>query len=176
MNMLRLPPPHWWEPGLTEEGERWSAAYYSGQLPDPWEAAGLRPVKDSIDRVFLDDTGRIWILAGREEWYSKIRPKPFILGERHTLYEIAMMLDDRHPYSVLFSRGAGIDVEDDRREDLRREAIALSDKPQKIYDTIIKACRDRDGRIKRVPTSWSEPADDTLFFFKITDILEIALC
>jgi hypothetical protein len=84
-----------------------------------------------------------------------------------------MTLDDRHPYSALFSCGAGTGVEDDRREDLRRNAIALSDKSQKIYDTIITA--HGDNRIKHAPTSWGKPADDTLLVFNVADTIEVIL-
>lgn len=176
MNVLRLPPPDWWRPGLTEEGAKWRAAHHAGQLPDSWEAAGFKPARATFDRVVVDYAGRIIILAGRHEWFSRRRPKPFIVGERHTLYEIAMGLDDRHPYSVLFSCGAGTGVEDDERGDLRRAAIALSDKSQKIYDMIIEARRiikARRARIKPLPTSWREPADDTLWVFNVTDVIEI---
>jgi hypothetical protein len=130
LDVLRLSPPWWWSLGVHS----------------PEYSLRLVPAKETPDRAALDNAGRIWILAGRNDFYRR-RPKPFIFGLQSwlTAYELAMALDGRHPYSVRFSLGTGTGVEDDRRDDLRIAAIGDSDKSQRIYDAT--------KRLKSVPTS-----------------------
>jgi hypothetical protein len=78
-----------------------------------------------------------------------------------------MVLDGRHPYW-----GPGDGAEDEERGDTRRDAISLSDRCQKFFDTIIRAY---PKRLKAVPTSWSKEADETSLLFKVACALEVIL-
>jgi hypothetical protein len=124
---------------------------------------------ENRDQVFLDDASQIRILAGRDPWRLR-HPKPFVFGlqSQLTAYELAKALDGRHPYSEL-----GDHAEDEERGDTRRDAISLSDRCQKFFDTIVRAYRAK--RLKTVPTSWSEEADETRLVFKVADVLAVIL-
>jgi hypothetical protein len=111
MDLLRLAPPWWWEPGLTL-------------------------VEEGPDRAFPGDAGRIWILAWHDGWFGKPKPFVFDLQSRLMVYELVMALDERHPYSRLGDR-----AQDEGRRDIRLAAISLSPRCQKFFDTIIRAFR-----------------------------------
>jgi len=114
-----ISPPGWWSPGVHSPA--WSLT--------------LVPAEENPDRVLFDhDTGRIWIVAGRDEFNRRRRPKPFVFGLQNQLraYELAMALDDRHPYWK-----AGDGAKDEDLDNTRRGAISLSPRCQKFFDTII---------------------------------------
>jgi hypothetical protein len=137
------------------------------RLPNPWP--GFTVIEEHPDRVFLDDAGQIWILAGRDEWFNT-HPKPFIfsLKTRLTVYELVMAFDERHPYA-----GLGDGAKDEGQSDIRLRIISLFPRRQKFFDTIIRAYRAR--RLKSVPTSWSEEADETRLTLIVADGLEVIL-
>jgi hypothetical protein len=131
------------------------------------------PAEETPDRVRFDhDTGRIWIVAGRNDFSRRRRPKPFIFGlqSQLTAYQLAMVLDGRHPYWKL-----GEDAKDEERGDIRRTAIRLSPRCRKFFDTIIGAYRAEPRRLKSVPTAWSEETDETSVTFIVADGLEVIL-
>jgi hypothetical protein len=170
MSTLGLPPPDWWRPWLTEEQENWLAAYYAGQLPDPFEAGGLRHVEFRDDSI-SNATGRIVIWSPPDEWFGRFG-RTFIVGEQHCAYEWAMALGDRNPYHPLWYAKGGVGVDDERRADLRVEAIKFTPKTKAIFKAIITAYK--NGTIKAVLDWYEEPSDDlTRLRFRQDDILKV---
>jgi hypothetical protein len=135
--------------------------------PDLVQAAEPEP-----DRILVNRDGQIVIQAGHDEWVGR-DAEPFVIGDKHNLYEWAMVLAERHPRSAFWYAGPGTGVDDETRKDIRIKAIGLWEQSQAIFEAIVAA--HESGKIKPVPVAWykKQPTDLTLLSFRRDDVLKV---
>jgi hypothetical protein len=147
MDILCLPPPHGWRPGISEDDERLMAA-----IAAAWrELASLSG--PAIPRR------------------SRSSHAPSFKGRPDILYVRVMELTGRDPYARDWSIGDGVGVDGEANKAARETVIGLNKTTQKLYEAFLREARN----IKPVPVDFDEdqPDDPTLLIFDDFETLKV---
>jgi hypothetical protein len=111
------------------------------------------------------------IPGGKDERFSNRAYDPFRITGPAAIYEWAMVLAERHPYSTMLSigDGQGVDGKDEASASSREAALRISQRSQKIFEAIKAAYQ--AGKIAPLlpPRKWYEdppPVDLTRLVFR----------